>query len=175
MIMVAVVKEMLLMCSSITEDGTCVPKTITVDDVVRAVLRYYEGGRLSKDKPLGRSRLVNVIKHTQKEKSFNQRTLVKPERGVETAPVQPDSVSREQIRGALQAAIDKKGPPPVPDKIDDNLWGIWPADEKTPLIWENMNKLITKYGFELDIIFNDTRFPPKGKYLEIYAWNATIT
>ena len=58
---------------------------------------------------------------------------------------------------------------------DDNLWGLWPADEKAPLIWENMNKLITKYGFELDIIFNDTRFPPKVKYLEIYAWNATIT
>jgi hypothetical protein len=58
---------------------------------------------------------------------------------------------------------------------DDNIWGLWPADEKAPLIWENMNKLIMKYGFELDIIFDDARFPPKDKYVEIYSWNTTIS
>ena len=57
---------------------------------------------------------------------------------------------------------------------NDNIWGLWPADDKAPLIWENMNKLIMKYGFELDIIFYDARFPPKDKYSEIYFWNATI-
>ena len=34
----------------------------TSDDVVRAVLRYYEGGRLNFDKPIGVSKLVNIIK-----------------------------------------------------------------------------------------------------------------
>jgi hypothetical protein len=58
---------------------------------------------------------------------------------------------------------------------DDNIWGLWPADEKTPLIWENMNKLIARYGFELDIIYDDIRFSIQDKYSTIYAWNATIT
>jgi hypothetical protein len=60
-------------------------------------------------------------------------------------------------------------------RSDDNIWGLWPADEKSPLIWENMNKLIARYGFELDIVFDDARFNPQGKYAETYAWNASIT
>src|SRR4030067_220909 len=58
---------------------------------------------------------------------------------------------------------------------DDNIWGLWPADEKAPQIWENMNKLIARHGFELDIIFDAPRFSPQDKYPTIYAWNATIT
>lgn len=34
---------------------------ITSDDVVSAVLRYYNGGRLDFDKPIGASKLVNVV------------------------------------------------------------------------------------------------------------------
>jgi hypothetical protein len=60
-------------------------------------------------------------------------------------------------------------------RLDDSIWGLWPADEKAPLIWENMNKLIARYGFELDIVFDDARFNPNGKYSETYAWNASIT
>ncbi|HEX9861946.1 MAG TPA: hypothetical protein VGB11_01530 [Candidatus Bathyarchaeia archaeon] len=30
--------------------------------------------------------------------------------------------------------------------VADNIWGLWPADEKASLIWENMNRLIDKYG-----------------------------
>jgi hypothetical protein len=59
-------------------------------------------------------------------------------------------------------------------KIDDKIWGLWPADEKAPSIWENMNKLVTKYGLELDIIYDDARFDYKEKYSEVYLWNATI-
>jgi hypothetical protein len=58
---------------------------------------------------------------------------------------------------------------------DDTIWGVWAPDEKAPLIWNNMNKLTEKYGFELDIIFDDARFSPEGKYAKIYFWNATIT
>jgi hypothetical protein len=59
-------------------------------------------------------------------------------------------------------------------KIDDKIWGIWPADEKASSIWENMNKLVTKYGLELDIIYDDSRFNYKEKYSKVYLWNATI-
>jgi hypothetical protein len=56
----------------------------------------------------------------------------------------------------------------------DEIWGFWQADEKAPLIWENINKLITKYDLKLDIIYDDARFNYKEKYSKIYFWNATI-
>lgn len=58
---------------------------------------------------------------------------------------------------------------------DDGIWGLWPADKKAPLIWENLNKLVTKYGLELDIVYDDAAFDYKEKYTHIYLWNATIT
>jgi hypothetical protein len=58
--------------------------------------------------------------------------------------------------------------------VADNIWGLWPADEKAPLIWENMNRLIQKYGIKLDIIYDDPQFNIAGKYKEIYYWNSTI-
>jgi hypothetical protein len=58
--------------------------------------------------------------------------------------------------------------------VDDKIWGLWPADEKAPLIWENMNKLITRYGLGLDIIYDDVRFNYREKYSQVYLWNATI-
>ncbi|MCS7125217.1 MAG: hypothetical protein NZ932_07395, partial [Candidatus Bathyarchaeota archaeon] len=57
---------------------------------------------------------------------------------------------------------------------DDKIWGIWPPDSLSPLIWENMNKLIEKYGLKLDIIYDDPRFSLKTKYAAIYFWNSTI-
>jgi hypothetical protein len=58
--------------------------------------------------------------------------------------------------------------------VEDNIWGLWPADEKAPLIWENMNKLIQKYGLELDVVYDDARFNISKKYSKVYWWNATI-
>ncbi len=59
-------------------------------------------------------------------------------------------------------------------RIEDNIWGIWQPDEKAPLIWENMNKLISQYGLQLDIIYDDAKFNYKEKYAAVYLWNATI-
>jgi hypothetical protein len=58
--------------------------------------------------------------------------------------------------------------------LDDNIWGIWETDEKTPIIWENLNKLETKYGLKLDIIYDNPGYNPKEKYYQVYLWNATI-
>lgn len=58
--------------------------------------------------------------------------------------------------------------------VEDNIWGLWSADEKAPLIWENMNKLITKYGLKLDIVYDDARFNFAEKYSQVYFWNETI-
>jgi hypothetical protein len=57
---------------------------------------------------------------------------------------------------------------------DDTIWGLWPADNIAPQIWENMNKLIQKYGLELDIVYGDARFDISKKYSKVYWWNATI-
>jgi hypothetical protein len=58
--------------------------------------------------------------------------------------------------------------------VEDNIWGLWAADTKAPLIWENMNKLIDRYGLELDIVYDDGRFNVGEKYFKVYFWNATI-
>jgi hypothetical protein len=48
---------------------------------------------------------------------------------------------------------------------DDKIWQpAWGPDDKSQLIWDNMNKLIDKYGLRLDIIYNDTRFNFTEKY-----------
>ncbi len=57
---------------------------------------------------------------------------------------------------------------------DDTVWGFWPPDDLSPLIWENINKLITKYGLKLDVIYDDPQFSFVEKYSKIYFWNSTI-
>ncbi len=58
---------------------------------------------------------------------------------------------------------------------EDRIWKPeWGPDNSSLLIWENMNKLIERYGLRLDIIYNDTRFDFTEKYLEIYYWNSQI-
>jgi hypothetical protein len=58
---------------------------------------------------------------------------------------------------------------------DDRIWQPeWGPDNQSQLIWDNMKKLIDKYGLRLDIIYNDTRFDFTEKYSEIYYWNSVI-
>ena len=57
----------------------------------------------------------------------------------------------------------------------DRIWGFWGPDDKSPLIWENTQILLTRYGSKLDIIYEDPAFPIQGNYSKIYYWNQTIT
>jgi hypothetical protein len=57
---------------------------------------------------------------------------------------------------------------------DDKIWGIWPPDNLSPLIWEKMTRLIERYGLKLDIIYDDPLFNFEEKYSKIYFWNSTI-
>jgi hypothetical protein len=59
-------------------------------------------------------------------------------------------------------------------RVEDTIWGLWSFDERTPMIWENMNRLTEKYGLKLDIVFEDSRFNPGEKYSTVYYWNSTI-
>jgi hypothetical protein len=56
---------------------------------------------------------------------------------------------------------------------NDLIWGLWSADNRSSVIWENMNKLIEKYGLQLDIVYDDPRFNLE-KYSKVYFWNVTI-
>jgi len=59
---------------------------------------------------------------------------------------------------------------------EDKIWiPDWGPDEKSELIWNNMNKLIEKYGSQLDIIYDDPSFDFTDKYLEVYYWNSEIS
>jgi hypothetical protein len=55
---------------------------------------------------------------------------------------------------------------------DDRIW-FWGADEKSPQIWELSRTLLSKYGHQLDIVYDDLEFPVAGKYQQIYYWNST--
>jgi hypothetical protein len=56
---------------------------------------------------------------------------------------------------------------------DDQIWGLWSADELSLVIWEIMNKLIENYGIQLDIVYDDPRFSYEN-YSEVIFYNSTI-
>jgi hypothetical protein len=58
---------------------------------------------------------------------------------------------------------------------NDRIWGLWYEDEKAPIILNNLNSLLTKYGSKLDVVFEDPQFSYAGKYRQVYFWNSTIT
>jgi len=55
----------------------------------------------------------------------------------------------------------------------DRIWGLWPADNASSVIWKKMNKLIDRYGLQLDIVYDDPRFS-FDEYSKVYYWNASI-
>jgi hypothetical protein len=58
--------------------------------------------------------------------------------------------------------------------VYDRIWGLWPEDEKAPLILNNTNKLDRTSNLQLDIIYEDPRFDYTKKYSKVYLWNSTI-
>jgi hypothetical protein len=57
----------------------------------------------------------------------------------------------------------------------DSLWGLWPADSKTPIILNATYSLIAKYGLHLDIVYDDARYNVTNRYSQVYYWNSTLT
>jgi hypothetical protein len=56
----------------------------------------------------------------------------------------------------------------------DNIWGLWPEDEKSPVILENIDQLLGEYGLGLDIIYGDDVLDFAGKYDKVFFWNSTL-
>jgi hypothetical protein len=60
-------------------------------------------------------------------------------------------------------------------RIDDRFWGFWDPDEKSPIIYNNLQTLLKQYGPRLDIVYDDPAFPlTAGNYSKVYYWNQTI-
>jgi hypothetical protein len=57
--------------------------------------------------------------------------------------------------------------------IDDKIWGYWGPDEKSQQIWDLSQKLLSEYGFNLDIVYDDSTFSVEELYQDVYYWNFT--
>jgi hypothetical protein len=58
--------------------------------------------------------------------------------------------------------------------VTDAIWGLWPADNSSALIWQNLNALMDRYGLKLDVIYEDNAFDSAKYYTEVFLWNETI-
>ncbi|MCW3994695.1 MAG: hypothetical protein NWE98_00915 [Candidatus Bathyarchaeota archaeon] len=57
----------------------------------------------------------------------------------------------------------------------DLIWGLWLPDNTSEQIWNISNKLLTQYGLDLDITYDDPQFPIEGRgYRKVYYWNQTV-
>ncbi|MDR0459825.1 MAG: hypothetical protein LBH62_00045, partial [Nitrososphaerota archaeon] len=55
---------------------------------------------------------------------------------------------------------------------NDNIWGIWPADDTSQEIWNQIQDKIDQHGLKLDIIFEKPGFL-SGNYKHVYYWDQT--
>lgn len=60
---------------------------------------------------------------------------------------------------------------------DDKIWGVWPADNKSQTIWNDIQTLIDMYGYNFDIIYDSpwTQLFGKEHYDIFIWWNGTKT
>jgi hypothetical protein len=58
----------------------------------------------------------------------------------------------------------------------DKIWGLWNADDLSPKIWDDVNKLLAQYDSCLDIVYNDTEFINAiiHRYDKLIFWNEKI-
>jgi len=59
---------------------------------------------------------------------------------------------------------------------NDNIWGLWAADEKSQKIWNDLNGLVEEYGYDFDIVYDSpwTEFFAKQHYITLYRWDGNI-
>ncbi len=58
-------------------------------------------------------------------------------------------------------------------RVEDRIWGYWGPDEKSQQIWDLSEQLLDEYGFNLDIVYEDSAFSVEELYYEVYYWNFT--
>jgi hypothetical protein len=56
---------------------------------------------------------------------------------------------------------------------DDSIWGLWPADELSSQIWNDVNLYADEYGQLFDIIYADAPNFDTWNYSKLIFWNGT--
>jgi hypothetical protein len=56
---------------------------------------------------------------------------------------------------------------------NDNIWGLWPGNSTSQLVWSNLQTALSKYGSKLDIIYDDPAYPVGDRYQHVNLWNQT--
>jgi hypothetical protein len=58
----------------------------------------------------------------------------------------------------------------------DTIWGIFPADQLSPKIYNDVQTLTTKYSAQLNILYDEPQTAVLlQNYTQIYYWNQTVT
>jgi hypothetical protein len=59
---------------------------------------------------------------------------------------------------------------------NDNIWGLWNADDLSHKVWGDADKLIGQYDSRLDIVYNDPEFinAIMSRYDQLFFWNETV-
>lgn len=55
----------------------------------------------------------------------------------------------------------------------DSIWGIFKADEKADQIWEITQTCLQNPNINLDIVYDDSKFPLTTDYKNMFQWNQT--
>jgi hypothetical protein len=54
---------------------------------------------------------------------------------------------------------------------EDKIWGIFNPDDQTKQIWALMQTTLANHGIKTDIVYEDTNYPAKEQYQNIYIWS----
>ena len=57
----------------------------------------------------------------------------------------------------------------------DNIWGLFDADQLSPKVWNDAHTLISQYDSRLDILYNDGLENITTHYERVIFWNQTVT
>ena len=80
----------------------------------------------------------------------------------------------EEVRGSIQADSAIVFPHNYAwggRWAEDNIWGIYKADNQTKQMWNTMQSALQEHGFNLDIVFADANYPLPSKYQNIYNFS----
>jgi hypothetical protein len=56
----------------------------------------------------------------------------------------------------------------------DTIWGYWGPDNNTSIIWGKAQLLLNRYGYSIDIVYDDDSNALPRNYDAVFYWNATI-
>jgi hypothetical protein len=58
----------------------------------------------------------------------------------------------------------------------DTIWGLFPSDDISAKVWNDVKTLIDRYGLKLDVLFDDAELDRvKWNYQKLFFWNETLT